>query len=215
MEWIDWVWKDPAWDWRGAWLLPLFRLCAWGYPFPGLRGDKCKYQQVIFSIHSAKLQTKLWVGNDPFSIIKDSRATQCFSFSRWNQAESCLLAQSWDGTHRLCPRSCFPSETFPPWQAELLFLKPDTGLGCTGDDLVLLLIFFFWHRTGMNKEWSCALVSIFFSDIPKHYHSVSGQKKAYSQQNIEMKFLKSFPTPKQLFQEYKERKPKLSTPNQI
>lgn len=150
---VNWTGLKRYWlEFEGVlgacWLLPLFSLCAWGYPcaFPVLRGDKCKYQCDIFhslcqAVNKA-LAWKLSLFNN--KIFKSYTVLCIFQVkSSWILPVSIVLL--W-GTKTLSQK-LLSFETFPPWQAELLFLKPDTGVEWRGNDIVLLLmfIFFSWH----------------------------------------------------------------------
>lgn len=165
-----------AWIWGGAAGCCHCLVSAWGYPcaFPVLRGDKCKYQRDIFhslcqAVNKA-LAWKLSLFNN--KIFKSYTVLFIFQVnSSWILPVSTVLV--W-GTQTLSQK-LLSFRDIPPRTSRAPLPQAR-------------------HRTGMKREWPCAFVNV-FSDISKCSHSVLGQKKEYSQQNIEMKFLKSFPTP--------------------
>lgn len=128
-----------------CWLLPLFSLCAWGYPcaFPVLRGDKCKYQHDIFhslcqAVNKA-LAWKLSLFNN--KIFKSYTVLFIFQVkSSWILPVSIILL--W-GTQTLSQK-LLSFRDIPPmtsWAA-----LPQAR-----------------HRTGMKREWPCAFVNGFVS----------------------------------------------------
>lgn len=102
-----------------GWLLPACGLCVW-LPVSQHTQVVDEYQHVIFSIHGAKVETKLSVGYGPFSAIKYIPDMQSYP------GEMRLLAQPSYGTHVVSRR-----------QVELLFFEPHT-LEWGRNDFVLL-----------------------------------------------------------------------------
>lgn len=116
---VNWTGLKRYWlEFEGVlgacWLLPLFSLCAWGYPcaFPVLRGDKCKYQCDIFhslcqAVNKA-LAWKLSLFNN--KIFKSYTVLCIFQVkSSWILPVSIVLLWA----QKPCPRSFFPSRHSP------------------------------------------------------------------------------------------------------